>query len=148
MGGFTNWILSNVDSTTTTLSDSALMVQAQACFDAGGTPDRFMVGSKQKRTLSYLDSTNIRYWQETDKRGQVVRSYDTDFGEWSIILNRWCLTNQAFLFSREQATICTLRPMQFEMLAKTGDSTLGQVLAEKSLRYRVQSHSARFSALT
>ncbi len=148
MGGFANYISTNVDSTTTTLSDSAILTQMQACFDAGGNPDRFILGSKQKRTVSGLDNGNIRYQQQTNVRGQVVEFYDTDYGRVSVILDRWCLTNQAFLISREQATIMSLRPMVFEMLAKTGDSVQGQVVAEKSLRFRRQTHSARFSALT
>ncbi len=148
MGGFTNYISTNVDSTTTTLSDAAILAQMEACFDAGGNPDRFILGSKQKRTVSGLDSTNIRYQQQTDVRGQVVDFYDTDFGRLSVVLDRWCLPSQAFLISREQATIMSLRPMVFEMLAKTGDSVQGQVVAEKSLRFRRQTHSARFSALT
>ena len=148
MGGFTNYISTNVDSTTTTLTDALLMAQYQACFDAGGSPNRLMVGSKQKRVISYLDSTNIRYEQSTNVRGQVVNFYDTDYGRQSIVLNRWCSVAQAFIFEREQATIATLRPLQFEMLAKTGDNQLGQVLAERTLRFRLQTHAARFSALT
>jgi hypothetical protein len=148
MGGFAYYITTNVDSATTTLTDAAFMVQMQACFDAGGNPDRFVVGSKQKRVISALDSTNIRYQQATNTRGQVVEFYDTDYGRVSIILDRWALTNQGFLFSREQATLATLRPMQFEMLAKTGDSVQGQVVAERSLRFRRQSHAAYFNALT
>jgi hypothetical protein len=148
MGGFAYYITTNVDSATTTLTDAAFMAQMQACFDAGGNPDRFVVGSKQKRVISALDSTNIRYQQATNTRGQVVEFYDTDYGRVSIILDRWALTNQGFLFSREQATLATLRPMQFEMLAKTGDSVQGQVVAERSLRFRRQSHAAYFNALT
>src|SRR5579871_1649451 len=66
LGGFTYWITSNVDSATTTLADAAIMTQAQACFDAGGTPDRFMVGSKQKRVISAINSGEIRYEQTTN----------------------------------------------------------------------------------
>lgn len=148
MGGFTSFTTTNVDSTTTALSDSAILTQAQACFDAGGMPNRLMGGSKQKRTISGLDSSNIRYMQTTDARGQVVDFYDTDFGRFDIVLNRWCSVSQLFLFEREQATISTLRPMQFEMLAKTGDSVSGQILSEVTLKFRMQSHAARFSALT
>jgi hypothetical protein len=107
-----------------------------------------MVGSKQKRVVSSIDSSQIRYGQDTDRRGQSVGYYETDFGLFSIILNRWCTTNQAFMFAREQATIMTLRPFQFEMLAKTGDFLAGMVVGEKSLRYRRQLHSAMFTALT
>jgi Family of unknown function (DUF5309) len=148
MGGFPYYITSNVDSSTTTLTDSALLVQMQACFDAGGAPDRLIVGSKQKRTISGLDSSNIRYVQGTNVRGQSVDFYDSDFGRTTVLLDRWATVNQAFLIAREQATINTLRPMQFEMLAKTGDAVNGQVVGEKTLVFRMQAHAAMFTALT
>jgi hypothetical protein len=148
MGGMPYYITSNVDSSTTTLTDSALLVQMQACYQAGGNPDRLVVGPKQKRVISGLDSTLIRYVQGTNIRGQVVDFYDSDYGRTSVLLDRWATVNQAFLFAREQATISTLRPMQFEMLAKTGDATNGQVVGEKTFKFRMQSHAAMFTALT
>jgi hypothetical protein len=148
MGGFEYWIVTNVDTTTTTLTDSTLMVQGQACFDAGGNPNRFLVGSKQKRVLSAINATEIRYEQGTNTRGQVVSYYDTDYGRWEIILDRWAKTNQAFLFNRDDVEISTLRPFQFQMLAKTGDSEKGQVVGEKTIKFKKQSHAARFTALT
>ena len=148
MGGFASYITTNVDSSTTTLTDALLLAQLQACFDTGGKPDRMVVGSKQKRVISGLGSANIRYQQTTNTRGQVVDYYVSDFGTLSVVLDRWCLVNQAFLFAREQATISTLRPQQFEMLAKTGDSIKGQIIAEKTLKFRLQTHAAKFTALT
>ena len=148
MGGMLNYISTNLDTTTTTMSDSALLTQMQACFDAGGYPDRLLVGSKQKRVISGLDSTNIRYDQTTNVRGQVVDFYDSDYGRVSVILDRWVKTNNAILFERDQAQICTLRPLQFEMLAKTGDSEKGQIVGEKTMRFRMQTHAAAFNALT
>jgi len=146
-GGMAYWISTNVDSTTTTLTDATILAQVQACFDAGGRPNRFMVNFQQFVTISAINSTDIRYQQETNVRGQVIRFYDTPAGRISVVLNRWVLPSQAFLFSREQATIMTLRPFQMEMLAKTGDSTKGQVVAEKGLKFRLQTHAARFAAL-
>ena len=148
MGGINYWITTNVDSTSTSFSDSVLLTQLAACFNAGGRPDRLVVGTKAKYGLSGINSSEIRYQQQTDRRGQKVDFYVSDFGVTSIVLNRWCLPNQAFLFSRDQATISVLRPTQFEMLAKTGDSMQGQVVAEKSMKFRVQSHAAKFTALT
>lgn len=148
MGGLVYYIQSNVDSVSTQLTDTTLLTQLQACFDAGGQPDRLMVGSKQKRNVSAINSSEIRYAQVTNARGQVVDYYDSDFGQISVVLNRWCTTNQAFLFSREQATLATLRPCQFEMLAKTGDAEKGMILAEKSFIFRREPWSARFSGLT
>jgi len=77
----------------------------------------------------------------------VVKFYDSDFGRVSILLDRWIKLNNAYLFSRDQASIETLRPFTFEMLAKTGDSMKGQVVSEISMRFRRQAHSAKFTAL-
>lgn len=148
MGGFNYYIASNVDSSTTTLTDSALLTEIQNCYTAGGQPDRILVGPKQAQTISALGSSNIRYAQETNARGQVVNYYDTDYGRLLKVLSRWVRTSDLFIFSRDQATVATLRPVQFEMLSKTGDSTKGQVVGEKSLYLRRESWSARFSALT
>jgi hypothetical protein len=147
MGGMTNYITTNVDTTTTALSDSTILTQLQACFDAGGVPDRFMVGSRQKRNISGINSTDIRYAQQTNARGQVVSYYDSDYGQISIVLNRWVRPSDGFVFCRDQATVATLRPMQFEMLSKTGDSERGHVLGEKTLIFRRQSWAARYTAL-
>jgi hypothetical protein len=148
MGGMNSFITSNVDSSTTSFTDAALLAQLANCFNAGGRPDRLAVGTKSKYGLSGLNSTNIRYQQTTDARGQAVDFYVSDFGRTSIVLNRWLLVNQAFLFSRDQATISVLRPTQFEMLAKTGDNVQGMIVCEKSFKFRVQSHAAKFTALT
>lgn len=148
MGGFTYYITTNVDNSTTTLSDTSLLTQLQAAFDAGGTPDRIVVGSHQKRNISGINSSEIRYAQDTNVRGQAVDYYDSDYGRLSIILDRWVRPTDLFGFSRDQATVETLRPQQFEMLAKTGDSDKGHVVMEKTLRFRRQTHAFRMSALT
>lgn len=148
MGGLVTYISTNIDSSTTSLSDTALLTQLQKCFDAGGTPDRVVTGSKQKRNLSSLHSTLIRYAQGTNVRGQVVDWYDSDFGRQLVVLDRWCRTSDLFIIERDNCTVMTLRPIQFEMLAKTGDSTKGMVVGEKSARIRRQQWMARFSALT
>ena len=148
MGGFINYISTNVDALTTTLTEATLLTQLKSCFDAGGTPDRIVTGSKQKQTISAINSTNIRYSVDTNERGQVIDFYQSDFGTQMVVLDRWVRPSELFIFSRDQATIATLRPMQFEMLAKTGDSTKGQVVAEKSLYFRRQQWAAMFNALT
>lgn len=150
MGGFTNYITVNVDSTTTVLTESALLDQLQAVFDYGGSVDRIICGSKQKRVISQFDSTLVRFGRAENTRGQVVDYFTSDFGTCDIILDRWCRTDDLFGISRDQVTVETLtgREMQFEMLAKTGDSRKGQVVCEKTMRFRGDRHAFRFSALT
>jgi hypothetical protein len=53
-----------------------------------------------------------------------------------------------FGFDRDQLALCTLRPMQFEILAKVGDSLQGQIVNENTMVVRRQKHAFRFSALT
>lgn len=148
MGGFTFFITSNVTSTNTQMSTSTLLTNLGNCFDAGGTPDRLLVGRKQKVNVSAIKSTEIRFAQDTNIRGQVVDYFDSDLGRVMIVLDRWLRSSDAFLFARDQATVATLRPIQFEMLAKTGDSTKGQIVGEKSLYFRRQQWAAWMSALT
>ena len=148
MGGMTNYITTNVDSSTSTFSESALLTQLQAVYDAGGATDRLIVPSKQKRVISSINSSNIRYSQDTNVRGQVVDYYDSDFGRLSVVLDRWLRVSDVIGFSRDQMEVDTLRPFQFEMLAKTGDSIKGQIVGEKTLKVRRQQWAFRFSALT
>lgn len=148
MGGITYFIQTNVDDTSTQLTTTSLLGNLRACFDNGGTPDRLAVGSKQKQNVSAIRSTEIRFAQDTNIRGQKVDYFDSDFGRVMVVLDRWIRPSDALLFSRDQATVMTLRPFQFEMLAKTGDSSKGQIVGEKSLRFRRQQWAAWMNALT
>lgn len=149
MGGMIYYITTNNDTATTTITESTLLTQLQACFDLGGNPNVFTVGSKTKRIMSGFN-TNLTIEEDrtADARGYVVNYFDSDFGRVSLVLNRWIRTADGFGFNRDQAELDTLRPMQFQMLAKTGDSMKGQILCEKTMRYRREKHSFRFSALT
>lgn len=153
MGGMKAFITTNVDGATTVLTDTTLITQLQACYDAGGKPDRIVVGSKQKRTISTtFQSSDIRItnvgMDGSNIRGYEVTEFRSDFGRVAVILDRWCAVNDAFIFERDQASVETLRPLHFEMLAKTGDALKGMVVGEKGFRFRMQTHAARFSILT
>lgn len=151
MGGFIDFISTNVDSTTTDLTETAFLDSIQDMYDAGGAGDGLIaqVGSKQKRTISAWDtSITVNVNRSDTVRGQTVDVFQSDFGDATIVLNRNVRTKDLFLYTRDQAQLCVLRPMQFEMLAKTGDSMKGQVLRECTLKFYRQAHAARFSALT
>lgn len=153
MGGLTNYITaangSTLDNATTTFSESALLAMLQALYDNGGSPDRAVMGSKNKRLGSgFTSSGQIQIMRPDNERGTVVDYFDSDFGRISLILDRWVRVQDVFVFEREQAQLATLRPLVFEMLAKTGDSLKGQIVAEKTLKFRRYPHSGRFTALT
>lgn len=151
MGGLVDFISTNVDSSTTTITEATFLTQLQAMYDAGGSGESLIaqVGSKQKKVISaWATSLTVNVNRGEDVRGQTVSTFVSDFGDVSIILNRNVRTADLFLYHRDQFQLCVLRPMQFEMLAKTGDSMKGQVLRECTAKVYRQAHAARFSALT
>lgn len=161
MGGMTYYITSangsTIDSTSTSLTETAELTQLQALYDLGGSPDTLMVNSKGKRAISSTWVTiagvataglgQVEIARSDTTRGTIVTSYESDFGMIRILLNRWLNQNDAINFERDQAEIATLRGMSFEMLGKTGDARKGMVVAEKSLRFRRARHAGRFTAL-
>jgi Family of unknown function (DUF5309) len=149
MNGLISFVTTNVDSTTTTITEATLLAQMQAAYDLGGLPDRLVVGSKTKRVISaFASGLTLNSARVDNGRGTIVDYFDSDFGRVSVILDRWCRTQDAFGFNRDQVELSTLRPLQFEPLAKTGDSIKGQIVGEKTLKVRRQKHGFRFSALT
>lgn len=149
MGGMMYYITTNVDSTTTQLTEAKLLDQMQNAFDQGGSVEIVASGAKQKRVISGFTSSATINTDRSDRRaGNVIDVYESDFGVVTCVLNRWIRKKDLVGFSRDQATISTLRPLGMEMLAKTGDSIKGQILMEKSLRFRRERHAFKFTALT
>ncbi|MNW01148.1 hypothetical protein D3C71_1967440 [compost metagenome] len=60
--------------------------------------------------------------------------YESDFGTYSIELNRWFKTDAVFMYDPKMHALCYLRPFMHWELAKTGDSEKRQMLAEYTLR--------------
>lgn len=149
MGGLIYYIATNVDSTTTNaISYSTIRTQAQNSYNNGGMVDLFVVPPSQKIKISDFDSTLVRLDRTEGSRGSVVGALETDFGVVDLLMDRWLRTADAILLDKQYVSKVSLRPLVFEMLAKTGDSRHGQVVAEKSFKVRLESRHARFSALT
>ena len=64
-----------------------------------------------------------------------------------IVRNRWVHPFDAWGIKREGVVRRILRPFQFEMLAKTGDSQSGQILCEEGLEVKGEKHMFRMNAL-
>lgn len=148
MGGLSYFITTNVDSTTTEVGKAKFLDMLQSIYTLGGNPNILLVGPTQKRRISAIDEGDIRLGRADNGRGEMVDYFDSDFGRLDMVLHRRVRATEAFAFSRDQATILTLRPWQFEMLGKTGDSLKGQIVAEKSLKFEAERWAGRFTALT
>lgn len=154
MGGINHYTTTNVNTSAVAFTEALLLAQLQAAFEAGGNPDRLVVGPAQKRAISTWNlslasgAVTVNVDRTDAGRGQVVSYYDSDFGRISVVLDRWAKPTDAFGFNRDQAEVLTLRPFQYEQLAKTGDRIEGQIVGEKSLRWRRERHGFKFTALT
>lgn len=60
--------------------------------------------------------------------------YVSDFGSISIVPNRFSRARDAYVIDPDMVEMATLRPLQSEELAKTGDATKYMLLAEYGLQ--------------
>lgn len=149
MGGIDYWISTNEDSSTTTITESAIRSLQQDCYDNGGEPNTLLLSPSQKIKVSDF-SSGVTLNRDADSRlrGQIVDFIENDFGRLYVIMNRWLSTSDGFLFNPLQTEIATLRPLVFEMLAKTGDRKQGMIVAEKTLKFRAEKWAGKFTGLT
>lgn len=157
MGGLDYWIKaangSQVDTTTTSLDgtggEAAVETLQQACYANGGDPRLIVVGPDNKPDISAWRKTDIRFQMSENRRGQVVTSFETDFGIVDILMHRWVRPNNLFLFNSEQAEVPTLRNrgLKWVKTAKTGDRDQAYVITERGFKFRGARHSAKMTAL-
>jgi len=154
MGGLNHFITVNVNSTSTDFAtetanngSDAILDMLELIYNAGGDPNRMLLGSAQKRKVSAMQATSIRLGRMDVGRGQTVEYFDSDFSRVDFVLHRWVRSVHAFLFNRDQATVLTLRPFQFKMLGDTGDSMKGIIVGEKSLKFEADRWAGKFTNL-
>lgn len=147
-GGLDFYIVTGVDSTTTTITDAALTDQLQNSFNRGGNVDLLAVGGTQKRNISGFNSADIRFAREENIRGAVVDFFDSDFGRIFIVLNRWVPTRFAFGLEKQYIDMTWFDPFFVEMLAKTGDRQQWELIGEVTMKVRNERAHFKFTALT
>lgn len=149
-GGLDFYITTNVDSTSTQLTEAKIHTQQQACFNRGGVWDRLMANPKSLTDLNDVtNTTRVRQEVQDYKRGRMpVLEVQTEFGVVTVVRNRWVHPFHAFGFSRENVVRRVLRPLIVEKLAKTGDSDKTQLLCEEGLEVKGEEHMAKFTGLT
>lgn len=97
-------------------------------------PPILMVGPFNKQVVSGFAGIAVNRYQITSpKAGAIIGAADvyvSDFGEISVVPNRFQRERSAFGFNPEYASIVTLRNFQQLELAKTGDAEKRQLLVE------------------
>lgn len=158
LGSVLSWIKSNTNKGTggadpTTIGQSArtdgtvrAFTEAQLkdvvakVFDQGGTPKILMVGSGLKQKAStFAGIAGQRYNVTGMKPSTIIGAADiyvSDFGNISVVPNRFMRSRDALVLDPEYAALAYLRPFATNELAKTGDSEKTQLLAEFTLEMR------------
>lgn len=128
------------DGTQRAFTETLLKTVIANVFDAGGNPTMLVVGSglKQKAS-SFAGIAAQRYMAPGDQPTTIIGAaeiYMGDFGQLSIVPNRFQRTRDAFLLDPDYAALAYLRPFVTNDLAKSGDSEKTQLLCEFTLEMR------------
>lgn len=122
------------------LTETMLKTAIQNVWAEGGDPKIFMVGPHNKTvasTFAGLAEQRITYNQV--KPMKIIATADvylSDFGEVSIVPNRFQPENFAFVLDPEYASVSYLRPFRTFDIAKTGDSDKKEMVVEYGLRIK------------
>ena len=134
---------------TPTLMKTALDLVISSCWSAGGDPSVVMVGASAKRVMSQMTGIATLYRDNpANAQGQLIGgadSYVSDFGNHTIVPNRFMRTTTALILDMEFFAISELRGMQTNELAKTGDNDKCQLITELTLEVRNEAASGKIA---
>ena len=128
------------DGTQRTFTEALLKTVVASVFDSGGSPTVLMVGSAGKQKVSSFAGIGATRFNVTGARPSTIIGaadiYVSDFGNISVVPNRFMRTRDALVLDPEYAAVAYLRPFQTNELAKAGDSDKTQVLVECTLEVK------------
>jgi hypothetical protein len=158
MGSLLSWIKSNssqgsggsapatsgtstrTDGTQRTATEALLKTVIASIFDAGGNPKAVFVGSAGKQKVSTFAGIAVNRYQITKPEAGVIIGaadiYQSDFGQLSIVPDRFMRSRDMLILDPEYAAMAFLRPFMTNELAKAGDSDKTQILAEVTLEVK------------
>ena len=126
------------DGTQRAITETLLKTVLQSVWSEGGEPKMVMVGPHVKTVISgFAGIAAQRYMAPSDSPTTIIGAADvymSDFGSVQIVPNRFSRARDAYVVDPDQCEMATLRPIQSEELAKTGDATKYMLLAEVGLQ--------------
>lgn len=149
-GGLDAFITTNEDTTSEWLTVDGIETQQQAAYDAGGMFEMLMArpaafgalnnvaGSERIQTVTIDDARRGR------RRATTVV---TEFGDVTLVRNRWVRNTDAFGYSRENFIYRDFQPMVLQRLAKTKDTDSYLIVCEGGFEVKGEDHMAKWSGL-
>lgn len=136
MDGILSFALAEQTETDTVLNEVNFKATVKNLWDAGLSSGNYigMCNADLKEAIDTIYDTKYSYIAQENLFGINVRTIQTNYGNVSLILNRHMPVDQLMIFDPSYFKVSYLRKPFFEMLAKTGDSISGQVIAELTLK--------------
>jgi len=122
-----------------TFTETILKNVIQQVWTSGGTPKILMVGPINKQRVSgFSGIASARYnINGGDRPATIIGAADiyvSDFGQVSVIPNRFQRERDAWIIDPDYAKMTALRPYQQVELAKTGDAEKRMLIVEWGLQ--------------
>ena len=128
------------DGTQRTATEALMKTVIASIFDNGGMPKAVFVGSAGKQKLSTFSGIAVNRYQITKPEAGVIIGaadiYQSDFGQLSIVPDRFMRNRDMLILDPEYAALAYLRPFMTNELAKAGDSEKTQILTEVTLEVK------------
>lgn len=123
------------DGNVRTFTETILKNVIQQVWAAGGTPKMLMTGPVNKQRVSGFSGIassrfNINGGDRPATLVGAVDIYVSDFGNVSVVANRFQRERDAWVIDPDMAKVTTLRPYQQVELAKTGDAEKRMLIVE------------------
>lgn len=137
------------DGTQRAFDEEDLKTVTAAAWTAGGSPSILMVGPFNKRAVSAFTGNSTRTIDASVKRLQnAIDVYAHDFGELTVVPNRFSRDRTAVVYDPEYWELRWLRPIFMEDLAKTGDADKRHIIGEWTLAALQEASSGKVADLT
>lgn len=125
------------DGTQRAFTEAMLKSVMSSVWTAGGNPSVLMVGAFNKQAVSaFAGIAAQRYMAPADGPTTIIGAADvylSDFGQLSVVPNRFQRARDAWVLDPEMAAVCNLRPIDKVDLAKTGDASKAMLIWEGGL---------------
>lgn len=125
------------DGTSTTFLEADLKSALALAWADGGDPSVIMMSTTNKSRFDSFSGIATKYNQvQGATQADIIGAADiyvSSFGNHKVVLNRYMRSEAVLCLDPEYVSVATLRPIQQEQLAKTGDSTKHQILWEGCL---------------
>ena len=138
-------------STAGTFTKAGLDAVIQECWEQGGMPTVVMVGPHNRTVISgFAGISTLETPASANSDVTLIGAvdfYKSNFGTLKVVPDRFQRDETALVLDLEYWCVSTLRDMEVESLAKTGDSDKAQMITEFTLESKNEAASGKVTDL-